>query len=234
MLVQSARLFDVSPESFAPFFFAGTSQGIETLLKAHKMGADGIRAERGDLPVGVTVAMQDMQATDAGQALRDSYRREIQDIWLEAARDDDFVGVQTYSRERYGPDGPLGPEEGVELTQMGYEFWPQALEATLNYANEIAGVPLMVTENGIGTSDDTRRVAYYRRALEGVARTLANGLDVRGYFAWSAFDNFEWMMGYEPQFGIIHVDRATQTRTVKPSAYYLSEIARANKLHIPG
>jgi beta-glucosidase len=176
----------------------------------------------------MTVALQDMQAIEGGAATRDRFRREIQDIFLEAAREDDFVGIQTYSRERFGPDGPLPPEEGVELTQMGYEFWPEALEATLRYADRVAGVPMIVTENGIGTADDTRRLEYYHRALRGVANCLNDSLDIRGYYAWSAFDNFEWMLGYRPTFGLIAVDRETQIRTVKPSARWLGQVARAN------
>jgi len=229
-LAKSASLFGRSPETYAPFFYASLPEGTEVLLNAHQNSAAAIHAARSGLPVGVTIALQDMQAVGGGEAVRDRFRREIQDIWLEAARADDFVGVQTYSRERFGPEGPLGPEEGIELTQMGYEFWPEALEATLHYANKIAGVPLMVTENGIGTQDDTRRVAYYQRALLGVANALGEGLDIRGYFAWSAFDNFEWMGGYIPKFGIIHIDRGTQVRTPKPSAYVLGEIARTNTL----
>jgi len=232
MISQAAALFGVSPESFAPFFFAGTPSGTEVLLSAHYQGATAIRSERGDLPVGLTIAMQDMQAIEGGEETRDKLRGEIQDIWLEAARNDDFVGVQTYSRERYGPEGSLGPEEGVELTQMGYEFWPEALGATLHYADKVAGVPLMVTENGIGTEDDTRRVEYYRRVLACVSKSLADGIDIRGYYAWSAFDNFEWMLGYDPKFGIINVDRTTQVRTVKPSAHMLGKIARANQFRL--
>ena len=226
---RSAALFGVSPQNFAPFFFASSPQGTQVLLKAHRESAAAIRAERGKIPVGVTIAMQDLQAVEGGEDNRDRLRHDIQDIWLEAAREDEFVGVQTYSRERIGPDGLLGSEEGVELTQMGYEYWPQAIEATLRYAYQVANVNLMVTENGIGTQDDTRRVAYYQRALQGVASTLDDGLPIKGYFAWSAFDNFEWMRGYEPQFGLIHVVRETQKRTVKPSARLLGDIARANR-----
>ncbi len=229
MFERSAALFGVAPQNFAPFTFAGNPQGTEVLLKAHQESAAAIRAERGGLPVGVTIAMQDLQATEGGESRRDQLRHKLQDIWLEAARGDEFVGVQTYSRERVGPNGLLGPEEGVELTQMGYEFWPQALEATLRYAYQVANVNLMVTENGIGTQDDTRRVAYYQHALQGVANVLNDGLPVTGYFAWSAFDNYEWMMGYKPQFGIIQVDRTTQKRTIKPSARMLGDIARRNR-----
>ena len=116
----------------------------------------------------------------------------------------------------------------MELTQMGFEFWPEAIEAALRYASQIANVPLIVTENGVAATDDTRRVDYYRRALAGVASCLNDGLDIRGYYAWSAFDNFEWMLGYEPKFGLVEIDRANQKRIIKPSARWLGEIARSN------
>ena len=224
----AAQAFGVSPDRFGPFTFAGSEQGRDVILAAHKQAVVAIKAERGDLPVGMTIALQDMQAAEGSEATRDRFRREIQDVFLEAARGDDFVGVQTYSRERFGPDGSLPPEEGMELTQMGYEFWPEALEATLRYANRVTGVPMIVTENGIGTADDPRRLEYYRRALRGVVSCLNDGLDIRGYYAWSAFDNFEWMLGYRPTFGLIAVDRETQTRTVKLSGRWLGEVARAN------
>ena len=89
---------------------------------------------------------------------------------------------------------------------------------------------MMVTENGIGTEDDSKRVTYYQRALRGVANAIDDGLDIRGYFAWSAFDNFEWMRGYGPKFGIIQVDRATQKRMAKPSAQFLGKISKTNQL----
>ena len=81
---------------------------------------------------------------------------------------------------------------------MGYEYWPQGLEASIRFAAETAQTPLYVTENGIGTTDDALRVRYTTDALEGVGRCLADGLDVRGYFHWSLMDNFEWAQGYLP------------------------------------
>jgi beta-glucosidase len=116
------------------------------------------------------------------------------------------------------------------MTQMGYEFWPEALEQTIRYAAAQAKVPVYVTENGIGTGDDTRRIEYIKRALAGVQKCLADGVDVRGYVHWSLLDNFEWIFGYRPTFGLVAVNRDTQERTVKPSARYLGEIARRNSL----
>ena len=178
--------------------------------------------------------MQDLQAVDGGDVRRDRERQVDQDVFLEAARGDDFMGVQTYTRLRYGPDGMRGPEPGVPTTQMGYEFWPEALEATIRRAWEVTQhVPLFVTENGIATTDDAERVAYVERALRGVLACLRDGIDVRGYIYWSLLDNFEWVFGYRPTFGLVAVDRATQQRTVKPSARWLGAVARANRLELP-
>jgi beta-glucosidase len=124
--------------------------------------------------------------------------------------------------------GPIGPEEGVPVLIMGYEFWPEALGETVRYASKLAGVPIHVTENGIGTTDDEQRIAYERRALEALIGCLKDGIDVRSYFYWSLMDNFEWLFGYGPQFGLIAVDRETQRRRPKPSAEWLGAIARSN------
>ena len=124
----------------------------------------------------------------------------------------------------------LGPEPGVPLTMMGYEVWPEALGATIRRAAAVTGVPVLVTENGIATDDDHRRVEFVRRALGSVLDCLADGVDVRGYTYWSLLDNFEWAHGYRPTFGLVAVDRAAQERTPKPSAAWLGQVARANAL----
>jgi beta-glucosidase len=205
----------------------------DVFIDAHRKAVDAIKsASAKEFPVGLTLAMQDLQPVEGGEEMAARIRRNMHDIYLDAATGDDFLGVQTYSRDRVGPNGIVPPPEGAELTLMGYEFWPEALEATLRTAWDRMGgrTPLLVTENGIGTDDDTRRVEYYRRALEGVRNALDDGIDVRGYTAWSAFDNFEWALGYKPTFGIIAVDRTTQERTPKPSAHLLGEVARTNRL----
>ncbi|MBV8235821.1 MAG: family 1 glycosylhydrolase, partial [Acidimicrobiia bacterium] len=145
---------------------------------------------------------------------------------------DDFLGVQVYTRMLVGPEGPAPYPPGARTTLMGYEFYPEALSACLRRAWSMTGggVPLLVTENGIGTADDAERIEYVSTALEGVLACLADGIDVRGYTYWSAFDNFEWAFGYRPTFGLIAVDRSTQARTPKPSAAWLGQIAVRNAL----
>ena len=203
----------------------------DVFIAAHRATVDIVRTLAPAVPVGLTLAMQDLQAVDGGEAVRDAERTLMEDVFLEASRGDDFIGVQTYTRLRYGPDGMRGNEAGVRTTQMGYEFWPQALEATIRRAWTVTQqVPILVTENGISTTDDAERIEYVDAALRGVLRCLQDGIDVRGYTYWSLLDNFEWTMGYRPLFGLVGVDRSTQARTIKPSARWLGNIARANAL----
>lgn len=220
----------VGSDTFAAFPHCQQGPARDTFLKAHRLGFDAIKAGPGDFPVGMTLALNDWQAVPGGEAKRDQVRAAVDDVFLDVAKEDDFIGVQTYSRARIGADGALPPEEGVEVTLMGYEFWPEALEATIRYAAAYTGLPVIVTENGIGTDDDTRRLEYVRRALAGVGRCLADGVAVHGYCYWSVFDNFEWARGYGPTFGLVAVDRTTQMRTPKPSAHWLGQVARANAL----
>ena len=100
---------------------------------------------------------------------------------------------------------------------MDYEFYPEALEHVLRRVHEAFPGTLIVTENGVATADDSRRVEFIRRALLGVQSCLDDGLPIRGYFYWSLMDNFEWQKGYAMTFGLIAVDRATQRRTPKES-----------------
>ena len=115
--------------------------------------------------------------------------------------------------------------EGAELTQMDYEVYPQALEHVLRKVAEEFKGDLIVTENGIATADDTRRVAFIRQALDGVQHCIADGIPVKGYFHWSLMDNFEWQKGYAMQFGLIAVNRETMERTAKPSLGVLGSYA---------
>ncbi|CAN5575920.1 family 1 glycosylhydrolase [soil metagenome] len=202
----------------------------QTFVAAHRRAVEAIKSGPGDAPVGMTLAMTDYQALDGGQTELERLRRRREDIFLEAARGDDFFGVQTYTRARVGPDGEIEPDEGAERTLMGYEFYPEALEGTIRRAWDVTeNVPILVTENGVAVADDDddRRIAYVERALTGVQRCMADGIDVRGYFYWSALDNFEWALGYRPTFGLIAVDRATQQRFPKPSARWLGGYIRS-------
>lgn len=199
-------------------------------VQAHRLAVEAIRSAAPGVPVGLTLSMTDYQAVEGGEDRLQHVRRRMEDEFLDAVEGDDFFGVQAYTRQRIGPEGALKLADGVPVTQMGYEFWPEALGEVLRRAWTYTGgsVPLLVTENGIGTTNDTERIEYVSRALGCVRDALADGLDVRGYTYWSLLDNFEWLFGYEPRFGLVGVDRDTFARTPKPSAFWLGNIARSN------
>jgi beta-glucosidase len=199
---------------------------------AHRVAVDAIRAAAPGVPVGLTLSMTDYQLAPGGEARLESMRHHSEDVFLDVTKGDDFLGVQVYTRLLIGPGGWAGYEEGVPVLDMGYEFYPDSLGHCLRRAWDYTGgaVPLFVTENGIGTTDDEQRIDYVRQALSGVLHALDDGVDVRGYTYWSLLDNFEWAMGYRPKFGIVSVDRETFERRVKPSGAWLASVAAANAL----
>jgi beta-glucosidase len=197
------------------------------LIAGHKAGVAAIKGVRPDLPVGVSLSITDDQAIGP-DSKRDAKREDVYGAWLEAARAGDFIGVQNYGRQRLDDKGPLPPPRGAELTQMGEEFYPASLEGAVRYAHAATGKPVLITENGIAATDDTRRAAFIPLAVAGVQRAIADGVPIIGYIHWSLLDNFEWLFGYTPKYGLVEVDRTTFKRTPKPSARVLGEIARRN------
>ena len=192
----------------------------------------------------MTLALPDLQYEDGAEPGNTSIELEsrVAEWFLELARSDDFVGVQTYTRFRFGPEGPRSPgldwsdisrdlTETDGTTQMGYEYCPQAIGGSIRRVHQACpGVPILVTENGIATANDEKRIAYIDTALGEVLRCLAAGIDVRGYLYWSLLDNFEWAFGYVPAFGLVAVDRTTFARHPKPSASWLGSVARSRTL----
>ncbi|MCU7724280.1 family 1 glycosylhydrolase [Actinoplanes sp. KI2] len=199
------------------------------LARAHRMAREVLATVPG-VRSGWTVATQAIHAVPGCEEQAAEYSYPLEEYFLEAARGDDFVGVQAYTRTFVDRTGALPPPAGAETTLTGWEYFPQALAIGVRNAWKVtAGTPVVVTENGIATADDPRRIDYTRDALAGLHDTIAEGVDVRGYYHWSALDNYEWGR-WSPTFGLIAVDRATFQRTVKPSAKWLGEVARANAL----
>ena len=199
------------------------------MIAGHKAGRAAIKAVRASLPVGVSLAAQDDVAVGPG-SIRDRKRAEVYAPWFEAARDDDFVGVQNYERMYIGAHGTTAAPPGIRLGHSGQDNDPASLGCVVRYVHEQVGRPIIVTENGLNTPHDAERVAYIPAALAGLHATIADGVPVLGYVHWSLLDNFEWSAGYAPQFGLVAVDRVSFRRTPKPSARVLAEIARANAL----
>jgi beta-glucosidase len=220
----------INAPHFSRLAYADPAVVTPIMQAAHRAGYAAIKAARPDLPVGLTLSTQDIQSV-GDPALADSYRGRLYGNWVEVAKSHaDFVGVQAYTRFRVDAQGLVAPPAGAELTLSGYEYYPKALAATIRWAHAAIGKPIYVTENGIATRDDGRRIDFIDAALDGVRECLDAGIPVHSYLYWSLLDNFEWTSGFGVPFGLVAVDRKTFKRKLKPSAFHLGAIAKANRI----
>jgi beta-glucosidase len=189
---------------------------------------------------------------------RGSYPDEVQEMFGEAwprfpssdfdqiRKPIDFLGINYYKRAvtRHDPHQVIErashvPQPDAIRTTLDWELYPEGLTDILVWVKERYGdLPLYVTENGAAfydppsavgdVVDDPLRVHYLRTHVAAVGEAIRRGVDMRGYFVWSLLDNYEWSHGYSKRFGIVHVDYATQKRTIKSSGRYYAEVIRAN------
>ncbi|MGA6222068.1 glycoside hydrolase family 1 protein [Streptomyces umbrinus] len=198
------------------------------LAEAHHAARD-ILCKHTDAAVGWTVACQALTATPGNEEKLRELRYVREDLYLEAARDDDFIGVQSYSSQAVDENGIAPHPKAPDNTLTGNAYRPDAIGIAVRHAWEATdGTPILVTENGIATADDTQRIAYTAEALRHLFAAVEDGIDVRGYLHWSALDNFEWGH-WEPTFGLVAVDRETFERHPKPSLAWLGEVARRGR-----
>ncbi|MBO2448692.1 glycoside hydrolase family 1 protein [Actinomadura barringtoniae] len=200
------------------------------LIEAHGRAGVLLREQVPGLQIGWCVAVIDVQAAPDAHAQAEQWVRSRLDPFLNAARDDDWIGVQTYTRirigNREGEPVRLRAEGGAARTLTGWEYYPSALGGAVRFTAARTGLPVIVTENGIATDDDAQRIAYTSDALRSLQEAMADGVDVRGYFHWSLLDNYEWG-DYAPTYGLVAVDPTTFARTPKPSLAWLGGLARS-------
>ncbi|MFK0283221.1 glycoside hydrolase family 1 protein [Streptomyces sp. NPDC090499] len=198
----------------------------QRLAEAHRAARE-ILGRRTGAKSGWTVACQALTPTPGNEEKLREVRYVREDLYLEAARGDDFIGVQSYSSQAVDENGVVPHPLGPDTTLTGNAYRPDALGIAVRHAWETTGhVPVLVTENGIATADDTRRIAYTSEALRHLFSAVDDGVDVRGYLHWSALDNYEWGH-WEPTFGLVAVDRKTFERHPKPSLGWLGGVARS-------
>ena len=208
------------------FVSSRTEQGDILVMRAHQAAKAAIKKIHPEIQVGITLSLHDLQtAEEGGEGF-------VQKAWDEEflhyvpyIEGDDFLGVQNYTRTLYGANGQLPCPEGAKLTQMDYEYYPEALEHVIRKVHESFKGNLIVTENGTAVAEDADRVEFIRRALQGVQNCRQDGIPVNGYCYWSFMDNFEWQKGYAMTFGLVAVDRTTLERKPKESLYFLGKAA---------
>lgn len=147
-------------EKFSSLAFADPCIATPILQDAHRKGFDAIKSARSQLGVGLSLTTQDIQPVGEN-SLAEDFRARLYGEWVDVGRTHaDFIGVQTYTRFRVDHAGLVAPPPEAELTQSGYEFYPGALANTIRWAHHTIGKPIYVTESGIATDDDTRRIAF--------------------------------------------------------------------------
>jgi len=143
----------------------------------------------------------------------------------------DLVGVNYY----YSQDAsvirfvkrPHG-ELTSNYTQNGWEIDPEGFHATLVNVFNRYGKPIVVSENGIGTQSEQKKIRYFREHVNQMRRAMNDGVDIRGYFPWTLIDNYEWAEGYAANFGLTHVDPKTKQLVIEPSGEWFAKFIRAN------
>lgn len=160
------------------------------------------------------------------------------DMELIAGSGLDYLGVNWYLRLVVNRLGRVIPVPAAEITQVGWEMHAESLTSMLvSMQEEYDLPPIYITENGAAIDDklvggwihDVVRMKYIHDHLNALESAVARGVDLQGYFAWSALDNLEWAAGFKMTFGLVHVDRKTQKRTMKDSAYWYRDMIAANR-----
>lgn len=193
-------------DTLQTFVSARTPEGDMLVIRAHQAARAAMKAVKPELQIGLTLSLHDIQAQEGGEETAAKEWVDEFTHYVPYIKEDDFFGLQNYSRSLIGPNGILPVPEGAEITQMDYEYYPEGLEHVIRRVYEEMPMPIMVTENGIATADDTRRVAYIQTAMKGVENCIQDGIPVKGYMYWSMMDNFEWQKGFGMTFGLISVD----------------------------
>lgn len=216
-MAEQAEAFHCNPSEINPFLKPRNQEQERIVMESHQAAVKVIREVSPDTKVGLTLSLFDYQSTEGGRETGDKLWYEDFGFYLPYFRDDDFLGVQNYTRKLIGGDGINHAAGDLPLTQMGYEDYPSSIgHVVRRVAVDFPG-EIIVTENGIATADDVRRCAFIKDAFDSVIAAKKDGVPVKGYCYWSLLDNFEWQAGYGKTFGLIAVDRKTQRRCPKES-----------------
>jgi beta-glucosidase len=216
-------------ERSLPKFF----RSVRMIISAHNRAYAAIKRACPEALIGIAkhqVAFEAKRKTPINLILK-AVSDYVWNRWLlNRLRDtQDFIGLNVYNRNVI--DNGFMKNNAERITDFGWEFFPEVI---YHEAMDLKryGKPVYVTESGIADIADTMRAEFIPRTLAAVHHAIEDGIDIRGYFYWSLLDNFEWDKGFWPRFGLVHVDFATQKRTVRDSARLYAKIAETNSIEI--
>lgn len=217
-MMETAKAFNIEdPRKVANFVSQASEEGDLLVMKAHNAARNAIKSVDPSIQVGLTLSLHDIQCVDGGEENAKKAWDDEFTHYLPYIEKDDFLGVQCYTRKIFDENGANSSFETGTKTQMGYEDYPAGIVNVVRRCAEEFKGTIIVTENGIATSDDERRCEFIKEALTGLKKCVEEGIKLKGYFAWSLLDNFEWQKGFSMTFGLIAVDRNTMERTPKKS-----------------
>jgi beta-glucosidase len=210
---------------------------INNMSKAHGLMYDYIKEKFPEHPVGIS----NNAAVFDYENFLGWFPAKISDLWFmefvpRQFDKIDFFGMSYYARLSHDPfpiSYVTAPEKFAKLGKDHddmWEYYPQGLNECLKRYWKQYQKPMIITENGICTGDDTRRVKAIQDYLKIIHDTIAEGVDIRGYYYWSTWDNFEWNLGPTYRFGLYACDLETKERTKRPSADLYASIAHTNQL----
>ena len=225
-MMESAQAFGLqNPADVHTFVSQCTPEGDLLVMKAHEAARNAMKAVCPHLKIGLTLSLHDMTVLPGGEAFAEKEWDDEFLHYLPYIQNDDYLGVQCYTRKYFDENGVAQPPKNLQRTQMGYVDYPMAIVHVVRKAAEKFKGEMIVTENGIATSDDGRRCEFIREAAKGLQDCISDGIPLKGYMYWSLMDNFEWQKGYSMTFGLIAVDRTTQERHPKESLKVLGSLA---------
>jgi beta-glucosidase len=222
--------------------FLAALRVTRNLMRAHQCAYDAVKSVDPDAPVGVAVNATAVELSSVPafwERLLVTPFDWVSNWWyLDRVREKlDFIGLQYYSRATlrtlaFGDPtaGPGGPD--LPVSDMGWAIYPQGLRRHVHTTWRRYGLPIYVTENGLADREDVYRKSFIHDHLQALHAAMEDGADVRGYFHWSLIDNFEWRDGFDPRFGLVAIDYATQERRVRESARYYATVCGANGLEV--
>lgn len=220
------EVFGIDHKKVQPFLAPRTKDGDIIIMKCHQKAREVIKTLKPNIKVGVTMSLYDYQALPGGEEYVKAMWDEDFLHYIPYIQEDDFFGVQNYTRKVFGPNGKVNPDENTRMTEADNEFYPESLAGVLQFVSKHWKKPIIVTENGISTSNDKDRVEFIDGVIKNLYKCVEEGINIIGYIHWSLLDNFEWQRGYSQKFGLIGVDRTTQIRYPKESLKCLGNISK--------
>jgi beta-glucosidase/6-phospho-beta-glucosidase/beta-galactosidase len=145
----------------------------------------------------------------------------------------DFIGLNYYCCHFCKGFEARDSRPGHPTTDRGRAIWPEGMYLALKKLGDRFDLPIIITENGVATTDEDFRIKHMTAHLAEMHKAMAEGVPVKGYMHWSITDNWEWTWGFKMRFGLIHIDYETQERTVKKSGHWYADLIRSKQLEVP-